>query len=128
MTRARIRRARIAAVEATADRACRRTGSVGVADLRDVGDELSALARACLAVALDLAAPTVPLAIIGMGKLGGCELNYASDVDVMFVHDGDSRRPNARHRGARDDDAITARTASCSAPMPTCARRDGPAR
>ena len=32
-----------------------------------------------------------------MGKLGGDELNYASDVDVLFVHDGDSReRPSAR--------------------------------
>ncbi len=31
------------------------------------------------------------LAVIGMGKLGGCELNYASDVDVMLVaqHDVD---------------------------------------
>ena len=25
------------------------------------------------------------LAVIGMGKLGGDELNYASDIDVMFV-------------------------------------------
>ena len=24
-----------------------------------------------------------------MGKLGGAELNYASDVDILFVHDGD---------------------------------------
>ncbi len=24
-----------------------------------------------------------------MGKLGGRELNYASDVDVLFVHEGD---------------------------------------
>ena len=31
-----------------------------------------------------------------MGKLGGRELNYASDVDVLFVHDGDSRRGGAR--------------------------------
>ena len=31
-----------------------------------------------------------PFAVIGMGKLGGAELNYASDVDVLFVHDGDS--------------------------------------
>ena len=30
------------------------------------------------------------MAVIGMGKLGGTELNYASDVDVLFVHDGDS--------------------------------------
>src|SRR6185295_1721279 len=26
--------------------------------------------------------------VIAMGKLGGAELNYASDVDVMFVHEG----------------------------------------
>ena len=31
------------------------------------------------------------LAVVGMGKLGGRELNYASDVDVMFVG-GDARR------------------------------------
>ena len=34
------------------------------------------------------------LAVIGMGKLGGRELNYASDVDVMFV-DGDARDARA---------------------------------
>src|SRR5213078_1069392 len=28
------------------------------------------------------------LAVIGMGKLGGAELNYASDVDLIFVHEG----------------------------------------
>src|SRR5207244_5923585 len=32
----------------------------------------------------------VPMAVVGMGKLGGRELNYASDVDVMFVHDGET--------------------------------------
>jgi glutamate-ammonia-ligase adenylyltransferase len=62
---------------------------LGIADLRDVVSELSALARACLQVAVDFAAPSTRLAIIGMGKLGGGELNYASDVDVMFVHEGD---------------------------------------
>ena len=30
--------------------------------------------------------PTARLAVIGMGKLGGHELNYVSDVDVVFVH------------------------------------------
>jgi glutamate-ammonia-ligase adenylyltransferase len=64
---------------------------LGFADLPVVAQELAQLAERCLQVALDLAAPTVPLAVIGMGKLGGCELNYASDVDVLFVHDGESR-------------------------------------
>src|SRR5262249_17150420 len=30
--------------------------------------------------------------VMGMGKLGGRELNYASDVDILFVHDGDTER------------------------------------
>jgi glutamate-ammonia-ligase adenylyltransferase len=64
---------------------------LGVADLVTVGGELTALADACLAAALELAAPTIPFAIVAMGKLGGTELNYASDVDVLFVHDGDGQ-------------------------------------
>jgi glutamine synthetase adenylyltransferase len=28
-------------------------------------------------------------AVVGMGKLGGRELNYASDIDLIFVHAGD---------------------------------------
>ena len=63
---------------------------LGLADLRTVGAELAAVAQACLGVALKIAAPTVPLAVIGMGKLGADELNYSSDVDVVFVHDGDT--------------------------------------
>ncbi len=53
---------------------------------------LSELADAVLAGALAIAraqlpadAPDVRLAIIGMGKCGGRELNYISDVDVIFV-------------------------------------------
>ncbi len=30
-------------------------------------------------------------AVLGMGKLGGRELNYASDVDLILLHDGDDR-------------------------------------
>ncbi|MEX0953405.1 MAG: bifunctional [glutamine synthetase] adenylyltransferase/[glutamine synthetase]-adenylyl-L-tyrosine phosphorylase [Nitriliruptoraceae bacterium] len=66
-----------------------------------VGEELSALADACLVgalhaelasrvEALGLAGPQdlgLRFAIIGMGKLGGRELNYASDLDVLFVHE-----------------------------------------
>jgi [glutamine synthetase] adenylyltransferase / [glutamine synthetase]-adenylyl-L-tyrosine phosphorylase len=62
---------------------------LGMTDLAGVGRELAALADACLAAALHEARPEVPMAIIAMGKLGGEELNYASDVDVLFVHDGD---------------------------------------
>jgi glutamate-ammonia-ligase adenylyltransferase len=47
--------------------------------------------RAALAVAVtEVAGPRQApprLAVIGMGKCGGCELNYVSDVDVIFVGD-----------------------------------------
>jgi len=63
---------------------------LGFADLPAVGRELAGLAAVSLEAALAIAAPTTPFAVIGMGKLGGAELNYASDVDVLFVHDGAS--------------------------------------
>ena len=59
------------------------------ADLPAVGRELAALAAVCLDSAVSLAAPALPFTVIGMGKLGGSELNYASDIDVLFVSDGD---------------------------------------
>jgi glutamate-ammonia-ligase adenylyltransferase len=62
---------------------------LGLGDLPAIARELAALADACLRVALDVARPAVPVAVVGMGKLGGRELNYSSDVDVLFVHDGD---------------------------------------
>jgi glutamate-ammonia-ligase adenylyltransferase len=61
---------------------------LGRITLADVGRRLAALADTCLAAAVELAAPALPFAVVGMGKLGGRELNYASDVDVLFVHDG----------------------------------------
>jgi glutamate-ammonia-ligase adenylyltransferase len=56
--------------------------------LEDVGQALADTAAAVLDGACSLVTagdPDAPLAVIGMGKLGGRELNYASDVDVMFV-------------------------------------------
>ena len=64
---------------------------LGIADLRTVGAELSGgRAGVPRPRRSQSPRPTVPMAVIGMGKLGGAELNYASDVDIMFVHDGDS--------------------------------------
>ena len=74
---------------------------LGIAGLPVVARELAALAEVCLARALDVAAPQVPFVVVGMGKLGGRELNYASDVDVLFVHDGRHRRRRGRGRVAR---------------------------
>ena len=86
--------ARIAAIRrrATADLAAR--DLTGVADVEEVAGELAGLAEAVLTGTLagvhgQLAgdAPLARIAVIGMGKLGGGELNYVSDVDVMFVHE-----------------------------------------
>ncbi|MFW5899244.1 MAG: bifunctional glutamine-synthetase adenylyltransferase/deadenyltransferase, partial [Jiangellaceae bacterium] len=57
-----------------------------------VASELADLAAATLDTALAIARLELPaeaeqcrLAVIGMGKAGGAELNYVSDVDVVFV-------------------------------------------
>jgi [glutamine synthetase] adenylyltransferase / [glutamine synthetase]-adenylyl-L-tyrosine phosphorylase len=55
-------------------------------EVKRVGECLSDLADACLEAALQDV--DLPFAVVGMGKLGGRELNYSSDIDVMFVHDG----------------------------------------
>ena len=55
------------------------------AELEDVVGEVTAVAEACLEAAVREVGGG--LAMIGMGKLGGNELNYASDVDVIFVHE-----------------------------------------
>ena len=65
------------------------TGAEGLAE---VAAELADLAAAALEAALAIARSQLPpgsapcrLAVIAMGKCGGRELNYASDIDVIFV-------------------------------------------
>jgi glutamate-ammonia-ligase adenylyltransferase len=77
---------------------------LGDADLTVTTEELSRLADVCLAEAwrlaeadaraqygepLDEHGQPTGMAIIGMGKLGGEELNYSSDIDLMFVYGAD---------------------------------------
>jgi glutamate-ammonia-ligase adenylyltransferase len=64
----------------------------GAARVDDVAAELADLAAATLEAALAVARAELPLgasecrlAVIAMGKCGGRELNYVSDVDVVFV-------------------------------------------
>lgn len=70
---------------------------------RALADLAAAALEAALAVARSMSCSTVPahgvfsqnevratrLAVIGMGKAGAGELNYVSDVDVIFVAEGD---------------------------------------
>jgi len=55
------------------------------AGLEEIVEEISAVAEICLSEAC-LRASGASLAVVALGKLGGAELNYASDVDVLFVH------------------------------------------
>ena len=56
---------------------------------RATGEAITEVADRVLADAVDHAAPTVPFAVIGLGKLGARELNFASDLDVVFVYEGE---------------------------------------
>ena len=69
----------------------------GVAELTEVMAGISALADVILARILADAfaelqkrhgAPHASFVILAMGKLGGRELNYASDLDLIFLHGG----------------------------------------
>jgi glutamate-ammonia-ligase adenylyltransferase len=65
---------------------------LGLADFEQNLTELSGLADACLQYALEVVLlknkiKTAPIVIIGLGKLGGAEINYGSDLDIVFVTD-----------------------------------------
>lgn len=63
-----------------------------------LSDYLSELAELILSVSLEVIWPNVrgkhldvpKFAVIGYGKLGGKELGYASDLDIIFLYDDDS--------------------------------------
>ena len=70
-------------------------------DVAAVAAELADLAGATLEAALAVARAALPadapgcrLAVIAMGKAGGRELNYASDVDVVFVGEPPADAPD----------------------------------
>ncbi|MFC4462860.1 bifunctional [glutamine synthetase] adenylyltransferase/[glutamine synthetase]-adenylyl-L-tyrosine phosphorylase [Pseudonocardia nematodicida] len=76
---------------ASADLAAVGDPELPVMEVDDVAAQLADLAEAGLTAALAIAvaeqepADELRLAVIGMGKCGGRELNYVSDVDVIFV-------------------------------------------
>ncbi len=78
----------------------------GAVALEEVAGELADLAAATLTAGLAVARAGLPddlagtrLAVVAMGKTGGRELNYVSDVDVVFVHDGDLQAATALASG-----------------------------
>jgi len=96
---------------------------LGDADLTVTTEELSRLADVCLGAAWRGAesklgrlygVPTGPdgaatgLAVIGMGKLGGDELNYSSDIDLIFVYGEDGRTTGGEAGRIDNGDYFTA--------------------
>lgn len=80
---------------------------LGLADFEQNLVELSALASACLQYALEAVLrrkniTSPPFAIIGLGKLGGQELNYGSDLDIIFVADAKQKNIAQLQRWAAD--------------------------
>jgi [glutamine synthetase] adenylyltransferase / [glutamine synthetase]-adenylyl-L-tyrosine phosphorylase len=80
------------------------------AEISVIGAALADLAGATLAAALDVARAEEPasaapcrLAIISMGKCGARELNYVSDVDVIFVAEPALAPPGPATLEAADD-------------------------
>ncbi|MCA1282770.1 bifunctional [glutamine synthetase] adenylyltransferase/[glutamine synthetase]-adenylyl-L-tyrosine phosphorylase [Saccharopolyspora sp. 7B] len=79
--------------------------SLPAASFEDVAARLSELAEAALRTALVVGAAELSgreggdsaedLAVIAMGKTGGRELNYVSDVDVVFVAESEEALPGA---------------------------------
>jgi len=78
----------------------------GEADIAETGRALSKLARNCIELALSAAEQAVAerhgwlendagerarLIVFGLGKLGGDELNFSSDIDLVFAHGAGGR-------------------------------------
>ncbi len=74
---------------------------VGLADVNETMADLSALADVCIELSLswlhqqmttELGIPQnaegepQQMVVLGMGKLGACELNFSSDIDLIFVY------------------------------------------
>lgn len=87
----------------------------GASDIADTGHAISALARDCLDMALTAAEHQVHkscgelrdddgrrlrLAILGLGKLGGDELNFNSDIDIVLAYDGRGQSTGPRRLDA----------------------------
>ncbi len=81
----------------------------GLAALDEVFDTMSALAEESIAAAAEEAqratletqgepARGVRLVVAALGKLGGCELNVSSDVDLVFLYGGEGETAGLRPR------------------------------
>jgi len=89
---------------------------LGLADPEQYLTELSALADACLQYAVEVTMrkhklKMAPFVIIGLGKLGGAEIDYGSDLDIIFVAAAAVKNlPNLGRLALEVMDLVSART------------------
>ena len=101
----------------------------GVATVDAVAEELADIAAAVLEGALTVARAELPpgtapcrLAVVAMGKCGGRELNYASDVDVIFVAEPVKGEGEGEGEGEDETAALAAASRLASGLIGVCAR------
>jgi [glutamine synthetase] adenylyltransferase / [glutamine synthetase]-adenylyl-L-tyrosine phosphorylase len=63
---------------------------LGIISDAEAAERRSSLADAVLELALEAVEPDIPVALIAMGRYGGSELGYGSDLDLIVIHDGHS--------------------------------------
>jgi [glutamine synthetase] adenylyltransferase / [glutamine synthetase]-adenylyl-L-tyrosine phosphorylase len=73
-------------------------------DVASTGAALTDVAEVVLGAALDHVAPDIAFCVVGLGRLGGAEMSYASDLDVLFVFDDPA--PGAGDRGEETAEAL----------------------
>jgi len=88
---------------------------LGYADMPQTARAISDFAGACVRMALQICAEerglvAPPFAVFALGKLGGRELNYASDIDLVFVHGDDMPAGEAVKLGEAVRDALAKAT------------------
>ena len=96
---------------------------LGLSGIEETGEALTAVAAVTVAAALDAAVRKIEQAggplptricVVAMGRLGGHEMGYASDADVMFVHEPLRRR----RRGGGDQGGARGRRGAARAAGP----------
>jgi [glutamine synthetase] adenylyltransferase / [glutamine synthetase]-adenylyl-L-tyrosine phosphorylase len=104
----------------------------GVVTVEEVTEELADIAAAVLEAALAVARSELPpgtlesapcrLAVVAMGKCGGRELNYASDVDVIFVAEPITGPVTGPARAADENQALATASRLAAGLIGVCAR------
>lgn len=105
---------------------------LGLSDFEHANRELTHLAEACVQYAVEVVTRrarlrTPPFAVIGLGKLGGAELVYGSDLDVIFVAPtGANNLPRLQKLANEVIDLLATRTPQGTVfPLDTRLRPDG---